>query len=139
MSLSSDLRNRIIADNKITAKVGGSSPRVSPYVRNSADIFPSIVYSIDNTEIFTSSLGTVDRGQSSVSVIAIDREYDEVDAIAKLIIEQLSGWNGSGAEDCISMVSPVSVSHDADSPFDGTQDQVYRVTITFNISHGGAI
>ena len=119
--------------------VGLVSTRISPYVRNAPDaaVFPSIVFELQSTEIETTSLGDVGRCTTSVRIAALSRDYEEADTIAAAVVDLLAGY--SSDTNCIAKISPQSVEHDSDVPYDGSQDLIYRTSAEFRVYHGEAI
>tara|TARA_R100001594_G_scaffold40312_1_gene72138 strand:- start:2169 stop:2576 length:408 start_codon:yes stop_codon:yes gene_type:complete len=135
MSLSSAILTQL---NTSTALVAAVSGRMSPYVRNAAtQEFPAVVFEINTTSIQTDTIGLVEGCKSEATITALSRSYIEADSVAADILTAMAGWTSS--TDCVAICAPQSVDRDQETPYDGSQDLVYRCSITFSIDHGEAI
>jgi len=135
-SISKTLHGLLAADASIVALVGD---RISPYLRNSPDAadFPAIVYELQTTDIETTSLGDIGRCTTGVRVSALSRDYETADVIAAAVLATLPGYADS--TDCIAKISPVSVEHTSEVPYDGSQDLIYITTTNIRVFHAEAI
>lgn len=135
-SISKTLHGLMAADAPISALVGD---RISPYLRNSSNAsdFPAIVYELQTTDIETTSIGEIGRCTTGVRVSALSRDYETADQITNAVLNALCGYSDS--TDCIAKISPVSVEHTSEVPYDGSQDLIYITSATIRVFHGEPI
>ena len=130
----------LAAESDVYSKVGGNlNPRISPYLRNAptASDFPAIVFDVGSTQIATDSLAINRTCQTTATVSILDRTYDNADAVAKSVLDALDG--NTSTADCITQIRIESVEHSMETPYDGSQDLVYRVNLSFSIIHKAPI
>ena len=102
--------------------------RISPYVRNRDDGFPAVVYSVPREEIYTDSAAQDLKRVAEISITCLDRTYVGADELAEAVIDSLAAGTHGGV--VISSARPTSIDRDFGDPYDGSQDLVYRTTIT---------
>ncbi len=125
MSFAKATFNMLNGQSDVTDLVGS---RISPYVRNRDDGFPAVVYAISREEIFTDSAAQDLKRIAEVSITCMDRTHMGADELAEEVIAALGPGTHGGV--VIGSARPTSIDRDFGDPYDGSQDLVYRTTIT---------
>ena len=124
-SYASWTRSTLAGDSAVAAIVG---TRITPYLRNRDDSFPSIVYSVPREEFETESTGEIVARTAEVSVVCMARTYLDADELAAAVIDAIEP--GTQGACTVSAARVTGLEREFQDAYDGSADLVYFTTVS---------
>ena len=124
MSFATTTYSLLAGDTDVAAIVG---TRISPYARNPEDAFPAIVFQIPTEEIESDSAGRDLMRIATIEITCLARTHVQADALAELVVLAIAGKAAARS---------LSIGRDFGDPYDGSNELVYRSTVTATFAGG---
>ena len=124
MSFATTTYSLLAGDTDVAAIVG---TRISPYARNPEDAFPAIVFQIPMEEIESDSAGRDLLRIATIEITCLARTHVQADALAELVVLAIAGKAAARS---------FSIGRDFGDPYDGSNELVYRSTVTATFAGG---
>ena len=124
MSFATTTYSLLAGDSDVAAIVG---TRISPYARNPEDAFPAIVFQIPMEEIESDSAGRDLLRIATIEITCLARTHVQADALAELVVIAIAGKAAARS---------LSIGRDFGDPYDGSNELVYRSTVTATFAGG---
>ena len=124
MSSATTTYSLLAGDTDVAAIVG---TRISPYARNPEDAFPAIVFQIPMEEIESDSAGRDLLRIATIEITCLARTHVQADALAELVVLAIAGKAAARS---------LSIGRDFGDPYDGSNELVYRSTVTATFAGG---
>ena len=124
MSFATTTYSLLAGDTDVAAIVG---TRISPYARNPEDAFPAIVFQIPMEEIESDSVGRDLLRIATIEITCLARTHVQADALAELVVIAIAGKAAARS---------LSIGRDFGDPYDGSNELVYRSTVTATFAGG---
>ena len=124
MSIATTSYSLLAGDTDVAAIVGS---RISPYARNPEDAFPAIVFQIPMEEIESDSAGRDLLRIATIEITCLARTHVQADALAELVVLAIAGKAAARS---------LSIGRDFGDPYDGSNELVYRSTVTATFAGG---
>ena len=124
MSFATTTYSLLAGDSDVAAIVG---TRISPYARNPEDAFPAIVFQIPTEEIESDSAGRDLLRIATIEITCLARTHVQADALAELVVLAIAGKAAARS---------LSIGRDFGDPYDGSNELVYRSTVTATFAGG---
>ena len=123
MSFATDTFTLLSGNSAVAAIVG---TRISPYVRNTGDDFPAVVFQIPREEIESDSVGRDLMRIATIEITCLARTYLEADSLAEAVVVAIAT--------SVPVARSLTIDRDFGDPYDGSQDLVYRSTVTATLT-----
>ena len=125
MCFATDTFTLLSGDSGVSAIVG---TRISPYVRNTGDDFPAVVFEIPREEIESDAEGRDLMRIATIEITCLARTYLEADSLAEAVVVAI--------KTAVPVARSLTIDRDFGDPYDGSQDLVYRSTVTATLTAG---
>lgn len=130
------LANRLLQHTPLTTRIGD---RLRPNVLDQGDAYPGVTYGVLNTTPDYDLEGESGSAETRVEFAIYGLNYDEMNLIGQLIVDQLAGFTGFlGTGDARRRVYDCVRENDyerTDPPAPGDKRWVYRRVIDFVVNH----
>ena len=123
MSFATDIYTLLSTTDGVSDIVGS---RISPYVRNTGDEFPAVVFQIPREEIESDSAGRDLMRIATIEITCLARTYIDADLLAEAVVIAVKG--------ATPVARSLTIDRDFGDPYDGSQDLVYRSTVTATLT-----
>ncbi len=124
MSFATTTFSLLSNDSDVAAIVGS---RISPYARNHDDDFPAIIFQIPREEIESDTAGRDLLRIATVEITCMARTHIEADTLAEAVVAAIATKTAARS---------ITIDRDYGDPYDGSQELVYRSTVTATFAGG---
>ena len=124
MSFATKIYSMLADDSAVAAIVG---TRISPYARNRDDDFPAIVFQVPTEDIESDAAGLDLMRIGTGEITCLARTYKEADTLAEAVVAAIVAEANA---------RPLTIARDYGDPYDGSQELVYRSTVSTTLTSG---